>query len=183
MTEPRWMTYARTLVGVREIKGPRHSATIMGWLKALAAGRKLGSTITSDEVAWCGTFCAHVFDHAGVPLPKIPERAKSWAGWGRQLLGARAGCVLVFGRQGGGHVGLYVGEDDGDPTAAPGSARRQPAFHVLGGNQGDAVSIVRIAKDRLVPGGMRWPAAPEPLPVARPVRLRPDGVPATTNEA
>jgi hypothetical protein len=44
--------------------------------------------------------------------------------------------VLVFERAGGGHVGMYVGEDAG-------------AYHVLGGNQGDAVSIARIAKIRL----------------------------------
>jgi cell wall-associated NlpC family hydrolase len=46
------------------------------------------------------------------------------------------GDVLVFKRQGGGHVGLYVGED-------------KDAYHVLGGNQSDSVSITRILKDRL----------------------------------
>jgi hypothetical protein len=42
-------------------------------------------------------------------------------------------AVLVFERPGGGHVGYYFGED-------------ATAYHVLGGNQGDAVTIARIAR-------------------------------------
>lgn len=45
-----WMTYARSLIGVREIRGPKHSGTIMGWIKALGAG-KLGVTVRDDETA------------------------------------------------------------------------------------------------------------------------------------
>ena len=45
----------------------------------------------------------------------------------------------------GGHVGFYVGED-------------AVAYHVLGGNQGDAVTIARIARSRCV--ARRWPAGP-----------------------
>ena len=48
------------------------------------------------------------------------------------------GVVLVFQRVGGGgHVGFYVAEDG-------------HAFHVLGGNQSDAVTITRIAKARCI---------------------------------
>ena len=46
------------------------------------------------------------------------------------------GDVLVFSRNGGGHVGFYVGEDT-------------THYHVLGGNQSDSVNIARIAKNRL----------------------------------
>jgi len=46
------------------------------------------------------------------------------------------GDILVFSRKGGGHVGFYVAED-------------ATAYHVLGGNQSDSVSITRIAKSRL----------------------------------
>lgn len=33
MTAPRWLTIARSYIGVREIKGPKHNPTIMGWLR------------------------------------------------------------------------------------------------------------------------------------------------------
>ena len=49
---------------------------------------------------------------------------------------------MVFSRTGGGHVGFYVGED-------------KDAYHILGGNQSDMVSIARVAKDRHV--ATRWP--------------------------
>lgn len=169
-----WMPYARSLIGVRELPGARHSATIMGWIKALGAG-KLGITVRDDETAWCGTFVAHVMDRHKLPLterdnPKrniIAVRAKAWLDWGRVLVGPRYGCVLVFGRQGGGHVGFYVGEDD-------------THYHVLGGNQGNAVSIARIAKNRLL--GMQWPYGPR-LPAVQRIILKPNGAPVTTNEA
>jgi len=82
------------------------------------------------------------------------------------LLAPRPGCILTFTRAGGGHVGFYVGEDD-------------THLHVLGGNQGDAVSITRIARNRL--SEMRWPNE-IPLPVARVVRLKANGTPITVNE-
>jgi hypothetical protein len=49
---------------------------------------------------------------------------------------AKLGDILVFKRTGGGHVGLYIGEDD-------------ECYHCLGGNQGDTVNIVRKAKNRI----------------------------------
>ena len=165
MAEPSWLAYARTLVGVREVPGSKHSATIMGWIATLGA-KALGITVRDDETPWCGTFCAHVMQRVGIESPPIAVRASSWGKWGRKLVAPRLGCILVFTRQGGGHVGFYVGEDD-------------THLHVLGGNQGNAVSVTRIARSRL--SEMRWPAGVE-LPVARVVRLRPDGAPVTVNE-
>jgi len=73
-----------------------------------------------------------------------------------------------FSRASGGHVGIYVGEDD-------------KCYHVLGGNQGDAVSIVRIQKVRCI--GIRrtkWSVAqPENVRV---IKLTSTGV-VSTNEA
>jgi uncharacterized protein (TIGR02594 family) len=168
MADPRWLAYARTLIGVREIPGAKHSSVIMGWIKKLGA-KALGIAVRDDETPWCGTFCAHVMQEVGILPPPIAVRASAWGLWGRQLIGPRLGCVLVFVRQGGGHVGFYVGED-------------KTHYHVLGGNQGNAVSITRIAKDRLSAKGMRWPHG-EPLPAQKAVHLTPAGVPTTTNEA
>ena len=165
MTEPKWMPYARSLIGVREVPGKGNSATIMAWAKKLGA-KILGITYAADAVPWCGLFAAHVMDHVGISPPPIAVRASAWSTWGCRLLVPRYGCILTFTRAGGGHVGFYVGEDD-------------THFHVLGGNQCDAVSITRIAKDRL--SEMRWPYGVS-LPPARVIRLRPDGAPVTVNE-
>lgn len=168
MSEPIWLGQARQHLGVREIVGSKHSPVIMGWVQELGA-KVLGIAVNDDETPWCGTFMAVVMKHSGLDLPKIVVRAASWASWGRQLLGPRLGCVLVFTRSGGGHVGLYIGED-------------ATHFHVLGGNQSNSVSVMRIAKNRLANGGMRWPHGPA-LPPARPVMLKPSGAPASENEA
>lgn len=171
MAEPAWLKLARAQIGVREIVGAKHSPVIMRWIQELGA-KALGMKINDDETPWCGTFMAWLMKECGLTMPLIPVRAASWgrAGkWGRELLGPRLGCILVFTRQGGGHVGIYIGEDE-------------THFHVLGGNQSNSVSITRIAKSRLAPGGMRWPKGPE-LPAVQIVRLKPSGAPITTNEA
>lgn len=171
MSAPAWLTLAYAQIGVREIVGAKHSPIIMGWIKELGASA-LGLKVNDDETPWCGTFMAWLMTRLGLSAPAIAVRAASWGragSWGRELVGPRLGCVLVFTRAGGGHVGLYVGEDD-------------THFHVLGGNQSNSVSITRIAKDRLAPGGMRWPKGPA-LPPQQIVRLTPKGVPVTTNEA
>lgn len=138
MSEPRWLTIAKGYQGVREIAGPKHSPTIMGWL------RRLGSWIKDDETPWCGTFCAAVMHEAGLPYPREYPRARAWADYGARLQThvLAPGAILVFSRNGGGHVGFYVGED-------------ATAYHVLGGNQANAVNIMRIAKARCI--ATRWP--------------------------
>jgi uncharacterized protein (TIGR02594 family) len=80
----------------------------------------------------------------GLTPPPIAVRAKAWATWGQNIRPERIapGAVLVFERSGGGHVGFYVGED-------------KTNYHVLGGNQGDRVSIMRLEKSRCI--ARRWP--------------------------
>jgi len=154
MTDPRWLTIARARLGVREIPGPKHSAVILGWLA------RLKSWIRDDETPWCGIFVASVMQEAGLPYPDQYPRAKAWADWGANLRSTHVapGAVLVFARQGGGHVGFYVGED-------------ATAYHVLGGNQGNAVNVTRIAKARCI--AIRWPRG-EPVS-GGPVQLAQNG--------
>tara|TARA_R110000868_G_scaffold34552_10_gene124785 strand:+ start:1278 stop:1700 length:423 start_codon:yes stop_codon:yes gene_type:complete len=140
----------------------------MGWIARLGA-KLLGTKVADDETPWCGTFMAQVMTQVGLAAPPIAVRASSWGEWGRQLLAPRLGCVLVFKRNGGGHVGLYLGET-------------KTAYRVLGGNQGNMVSETWIAKNRLAPGGMRWPFGVE-LPPAKPVNLAADGTAISRNEA
>lgn len=67
--------------------------------------------------------------------PRLYLSALEWAPFGTSVpKGALAfGDVLVLQRaKGGGHVGLYVGQDSPNKNSAG-------AFHVLGGNQSDRV--------------------------------------------
>ncbi len=114
---------------------------------------------------------AMVMQRSGLKPPPIAVRAAQWGRvgkWGRELLGPRLGCVLVFTRNGGGHVGLYLGEDS-------------THYHVLGGNQSNSVNVMRIAKGRLADGGMRWPNGPE-LPKQKVIYLKPSGAPVSKDE-
>ena len=166
--EPAWLLYARSLLGTREAAGAANNPTIMGWARRLGS-KVLGIIYNADSVPWCGLFVAACMDAGGsIAAPPIAVRAKAWATWGANLRPERlaAGAVLVFERAGVGHVGFYVGED-------------ATHYHVLGGNQGDAVTIARIAKTRLV--ASRWPRG---VPVVgRRVLLSAAGAPVSTREA
>jgi len=171
MRDPYWLAEARQHLGVREIVGAKHSPIIMGWIKELGA-KVLGIPVNDDETPWCGTFMAMVMKRCSLPVPPLAVRAAQWGRvgkWGRELRDPRLGCVLVFTRNGGGHVGLYLGEDD-------------THFHVLGGNQSNSVNIMRIAKSRLAEGGMRWPNGPD-LPFKQIIRLSPKAAGVSEDEA
>jgi len=145
--EPKWLSIARSKIGVREIRGPQHSPGVMGMVQR--ASGWLGIRVTDDETPWCGTFVAACFADAGYKPPRgfIGVRAKAWATWGMPCpmpaTRPSLGSVAVFGRDGGGHVGFVVGvHSNGD-------------LDILGGNQGDAVNIRRFPRSRLL--ALRWP--------------------------
>lgn len=147
--DPIWLTEARRHLGVAEIPGPKTSPVISSWL------HKLRAWWADDETPWCGVFVAACMDPAGLRLPKYWMRAKAWAEWGDALANPAVGCVVVFERQGGGHVGFVVGR-----TA-------EGRLLVLGGNQGNKVSIAEFDRARVL--AYRWPTAvpyaAAPLPV------------------
>lgn len=163
--EPLWLQVARAHVGVKEVPGPKSNPKILDWARKV--GRKAGIAYTDDSIPWCGLFMAYVMQAAGFTPPDIAVRARAWADWG-QPCEPQLGAVLVFGRKGGGHVCWYLSEN-------------KIAFEVLGANQGDAVSIAWIAKDRLE--ASRWPPG-APVP-AKPVRVIGARAPTalSTNEA
>jgi len=161
MAEPAWLVEARKHIGTREIPGAQHNSKILGWL------RKLKAWWAEDETPWCGTFVAHCLQEVGLPVAKDWYRAKGWAEYGSNLRSTHVapGAILVFARQGGGHVGFYVGEDN-------------VYYHVLGGNQSNSVNVMRLAKMRCV--AIRWPKG-EPV-IGSPVRVS-GNVPISGNEA
>ncbi|MXO73591.1 TIGR02594 family protein [Altererythrobacter buctensis] len=134
--EAPWLIEARRHMGLKEVAGPQHNGTILGWVKSL------GGWFKDDETPWCGTFAAVCMKTAGQDVPEHWFRALEWAKWGKPC-DPVVGAVVVFGRQGGGHVGFLVGESAAN-------------YYVLGGNQSNAVNITPIAKIRAV--ATRWPA-------------------------
>lgn len=165
MTEPAWLARARTYVGLREIAGSKHNPTIAGWWE------KLKLHFRDDETAWCGAFVGGVCVESGLLPTKNPAGARNWLNFGVPLPKPALGAVVVFSRPGSawsGHVGFVAGQD------AKGN------LMVLGGNQGDMVSIKPFGRDRVL--GYRWPANTKlPESYALPL-LKSDGK-LSTNEA
>jgi uncharacterized protein (TIGR02594 family) len=141
--ELKWIGVARGHIGLREIPGEKHEPKILQWWKAIRRGG-----IKSDEVPWCAAFVGGCLEEAGIVSSRF-ESAKSYLTWGREMSSPVYGCVVVFDRVGGGHVGFAVGED------------AKGRLMVLGGNQGNAVSIAPFDRARVA--GYRWPGS-VPLP-------------------
>lgn len=134
--EPKWLTRARQDLGLQETPGKATTPYIRRWLI------ELGAWWTDDETPWCGVACAAWLKDSGLEIPKHYYRARAWLDWGRPMH-AVPGAVIVFERGAGGHVGLIVGVDQADRLL------------VLGGNQGNRVSIAPFTRSRIL--GIRWP--------------------------
>jgi uncharacterized protein (TIGR02594 family) len=160
--EPSWYLKAKGYTGLKEVPGPTHNSKIISWLRDLKAWW------SEDETPWCGTFVAHCLQNVGQPIPTNWFRAKAWSDYGSNLAADRLalGAILIFDRKGGGHVGLYAGED-------------ATHYHVLGGNQSNGVNVMRLDKSRLV--ASRWPKG---VPVlGGPVKLASNQAHVSRNEA
>ncbi|GLK47104.1 hypothetical protein GCM10017620_00770 [Brevundimonas intermedia] len=159
-----WFQAAWRLLGTTEAPGTANNTAILQWASAL------GIRYKGDDVPWCGLFVAHCIGStlSAEPLPNNPLSARNWLKFGVQTTG-QVGAVAVFYRGDPkgwlGHVGFYMGQDD-------------KAYHILGGNQSNAVRVARIAKDRLL--GFRWPSTVPPGS-GKPVLLTPSGQ-LSTNE-
>lgn len=164
--EPAWLARARRYLGLREVPGSKSEPIIVGWWKALA------QSFRDDLVPWCGGFVGGVFVESGIPPTKNPAGARNWLNFGVPLPRPAVGSVVVFwrGSKSGwsGHVGFVVGRDAKDNLM------------VLGGNQGDMVSIKPFGRDRVL--GYRWPANTR-LPESYDLPLLKSDGRVSTNEA
>lgn len=157
-----WMDYAARIKGLHE---GRDVNRLKAWFD------KSVSWIDPREIPWCGAFvatCYRRWDPA-IAVPENSLGARNWLKFGKECEPVFASCVVFSrGAKDGwkGHVGFYWGED-------------ATYYHVLGGNQRNAVNVARIEKDRLL--GARWPLR-TPVTGTRKL-LSPAGVPVTTNEA
>lgn len=125
-----------------------------------------------DDVAWCAVAQSALAIRAGKEVPFTGWdrlRAKSFTKFGNEVVTPVLGDTLVFIRPGGGHVGIYIAEDE-------------TTYHVMGGNQGDQYSIARIAKSRLT--AVRRPVYKSGMPASATVRyVSPNGKPISSNES
>lgn len=155
---PKMISEALVLFGTKEQPGPGNNPVILAWGKEV--GDDVAHDYYADSVPWCGLFMAVVAKRAGKVLPPKPLWALNWAKFGGQAGQPMLGDTLVFIRPGGGHVGLYVGEDNGH-------------FHVLGGNQSDQVCIRSIPRERLY--AARRPIYNNAPPSMKVIRLASNG--------
>lgn len=135
---PLWLKIAGQELesGVAEISGKQHHPRILEYHNVT----KLSAD--NDETPWCSSFVNFCMKEAGVEGTGS-ARARDWETWGDKLDEPFMGCIAVFTRPEGGHVGFYVGsEESGD-------------ILLLGGNQGDKVSIARRSTAKLL--SYRWP--------------------------
>ncbi|KMW56988.1 Cell wall-associated hydrolases (invasion-associated proteins) [Candidatus Rhodobacter oscarellae] len=157
-----WMAHAADVRGLHEA---RNYSRLRSWFD------KSVSWIDPRDVPWCGAFVATCLRHwdSDIAIPENPLGARNWGKFG-QPCKPQFGAILTFwrGSKSGwkGHVGFYHGED-------------ATHFHVLGGNQSNAVTVSRIAKSRLLTA--RWP---NDFPMSgRRLQVSAAGVQTTTNEA
>lgn len=157
-----WMAEAARVRGLHEARDYKR---LRGWFD------KSVSWIDPRDIPWCGAFvatCLRLWEPT-IGLPANPLGARNWREFG-QPCAPQFGAIMVFWRGSPrgwkGHVGFYHGEDS-------------THYHILGGNQSNAVTVTRVAKRRLL--GARWPNK-FPMTGKR-IRVAADGVPITTNEA
>lgn len=144
---------AERFLGLKEVAGPVSNPQVLAML------RLDESWPEGDEVPWCSALPNYVCFFLGLPRSKS-LRARSWLKVGREvrLEDAEPGFDLVILARGSGpqpgkenttasgHVGFYVGRAGDD-------------LLVLGGNQGNAVSVERFKSIRLLTVQRLWEGA------------------------
>jgi uncharacterized protein (TIGR02594 family) len=137
---PAWLRMALSYLGLKEYKGPSHNKKILEWFKSI------DTEFNKDEVPWCAAFVGGVLEEVRIKSSNS-AMARSYLGWGDCLGGPAVGAVVVFWRESpisnSGHVGFVIGRD------------KRGHLLVLGGNQGDEVSIKAFDRNRVL--GYRWP--------------------------
>jgi uncharacterized protein (TIGR02594 family) len=117
-----WVKIGLKEVGTREVIGGGSNPRIDYYHKIA------GLPWAKDQVPWCGSAMAYVFQKAIKDTPKNPARALSWSHFGIAIDNPAVGCVAVKRRDGGGHCGIVL-------------AVRGAELLLLGGNQSDAFNI------------------------------------------
>ena len=116
-----------SLLGVEEIAGSEANPRIMEYHRTTTI------QATDDITPWCSSCLNWVAIQAGY-VGTDSAASATWRTWGKKLEKPTKGCVIGFVRKdGSGHVGLYLEEDDSTYT-------------IPGGNQGDMIKKSRFKK-------------------------------------
>lgn len=160
-TVPPWLATMRELTGTAEAPGAADNPDILRWPAYIGSKypemAAYAANYTHDSIPWCGLTVAYCMAKNGIK-PVFGEGdlnrflwADAWSRWGKQLDRPILGCVMVFTRNGGGHVALYEGQTN-------------THFIVRGGNQANAVNVLQIPKHQFT--AAVWP---EIVPAAKPI--------------
>lgn len=122
--------------GVKEVRGAKDHPQIVNYFTSLGFdGSKL-----KDETAWCAAFANWCLKEAGMEYQETLN-ARSFLNLGEEVFTPKQGDIVVLWRESPnswkGHVGFFIKE----------SARY---VYLLGGNQGNSVSIKAYPKTRLL---------------------------------
>ena len=132
-----WLTLAKNEIGVHEVYN--ESRVHYYWKASKLSGL---AKFPATQIPWCSSFVCAMMELSDIRSART-DGAKNWLGWGVELEEPCDGCIVVFTRKGGGHVGIVVGEDD------------KGNLLVLGGNQGNMVCVKSFSRSRVT--GYRYP--------------------------
>lgn len=135
---------AQKFMGLKEVAGATNNPAIVAMLQLDS------KWVQNDETAWCSAFVNWICWLMGAPRSKSLA-ARSWlmVGQSISLSDAQRGFDVVVLKRGKdpqpgpevikaqGHVGFYAGQGDG-------------TVDLLGGNQGDSVSVQSFPKSRIL---------------------------------
>lgn len=138
-----WLQWARTQIGTREIVGPQHNQAVIDYWKQ----GKVALDVRDDETAWCAAFVAAALESSGYRSTRS-GLARSYERDRTRFIDCdeRQGAIVVFSSPAGpnnGHVGFLDAAGD-------------TSVYVLGGNQGNQVSVAPFPRKRLI--RVCWPA-------------------------
>ncbi len=140
-SDPPWLQKAQRQLGCKELVEGSLNPVVRGFFDITGYPKNM----VNKRTAWCAAFACTMLEKGGYRSPRSAA-ARSFLTYGREIVKPKRGAILVFTRgpadANTGHVGFYVGET-------------QNEFLVLGGNQGNCVSVQRYPKERLV--AVRWP--------------------------
>lgn len=136
MSDPIWITHAKTFIGLAEGSGEKDNP------KVVAFYAKAGHPeIKHDSVPWCAAYVGGVLVDVKIK-PTGTLWALDYSKWGIKLDKPAVGAIATKKRNGGGHVFFIVGWD-------------KDYVWGLGGNQSDKVCVVRYP--RSVVFSYTWP--------------------------
>lgn len=142
MMVPAWLTWARGEIGAREVVGSKHNPRVVDYWDI----GKVALDVNDDETPWCAAFACAAIESAGYRSPRT-GRARGFEPGIRCLIADNAlGAIVVLSSDRGpasGHVGFLEGVS-------------KTSVRLLGGNQGNAVSIAEFPLSRVV--HVLWPA-------------------------